>query len=414
MDDQQVKAGAVLLWALMGAQEDQLDKFRRQRLGRSSKVELEHIERVREMLRSLVTALRDDREEAWQRVEEAWRLLKTVATMQDPPSVPEEDPSPIQANVPIDVPAAPPPSDAPALFAPPRAPSVTRAPVPMTSPWARPGPTFDRLEPPTRPSAPSATPTTTDAQSEAAAAADPHATDRTAELPEIDPLEHTTDVDHIPKLVLPFQSSAIAVGAERPRLDDPEAATMKMRAHVLPFRKAPVADPPAAPRASQLPKPRAPKTKTLAYESRRPTKSSPAGDSADTLAETLLPEAETTLPSIERRPATERKRRAPAEDTEHTALVEIPLPPNQSAGVEGGAGSAFEAVERYAALCAECSVSPERIAEIRHVYGVDDEEVHEDLDLLWNERFGDDPSLLKVWDERFQVLRAELLAARKR
>ncbi len=84
MDDNEGKVGALLLWALMGTADQDLAKFRRQRLGRSSTVELEHLRKVQAISRALVVALRNDRDIEWQQIEGAWKVLAETLQARPP------------------------------------------------------------------------------------------------------------------------------------------------------------------------------------------------------------------------------------------------------------------------------------------------------------------------------------------
>ncbi|MEQ9319834.1 MAG: hypothetical protein RIF41_11795, partial [Polyangiaceae bacterium] len=74
------RVDAQMLAALHSADEEELDRFRRQRLGRDSEVTHEDLVRAREILEVLVVALRDDADERWRMIERAWAEMTAELT----------------------------------------------------------------------------------------------------------------------------------------------------------------------------------------------------------------------------------------------------------------------------------------------------------------------------------------------
>jgi len=245
MDDKQTKAGALLLWGLMGTADDDLAKFRRQRLGRKSEVDLEHLKRVRAMLRGLVHAIRNDDEGRWEGVR------KAAALVPDPAAA---------APIVEDEPAASPEGEA--ATGDDEAERVEGRPGSQhgTAGAPKPGrpvlpPVIAPVAPPAKPSpwAPAAEPG--DEEGETTAETN-H--DETALLPIEEMLaaqrgrrqaaglsDATLDPDGLEDGSLPFAPAAQADEARDPH--DPEAETVKLRAHVMPFkRRAPATEPPPA------------------------------------------------------------------------------------------------------------------------------------------------------------------------
>ena len=67
-------------------------------------------------------------------------------------------------------------------------------------------------------------------------------------------------------------------------------------------------------------------------------------------------------------------------------------------------------VARYAALCAACANTPDRIPEILIEYGLANDNVRAALDAQWHDQFDDDPELLSQWEQLFAQFRGQLKA----
>ncbi|MBW2456844.1 MAG: hypothetical protein JRI68_20170 [Deltaproteobacteria bacterium] len=237
MDDKQTKVGALLLWGLMGTGDDDLAKFRRQRIGRKSELDLEHLKRVRAMLRALVEAIRSDDEDRWEQVREAAAHLPEPTPEVRSPA--EEDAK--VASEPDDQLA---PSTSGDQEPPDRQPHPVARPVPARH--AKPGrpilpPVIAPLSPPTKPSpwAASGEPEERDSEPEAETSED-----ETALLP-IDDLLAAQKRRRAGPAWLDTTLDPDAPEAEGRDPHDPEAETVKLRAHVMPFmRRTPPTEPP--------------------------------------------------------------------------------------------------------------------------------------------------------------------------
>lgn len=97
------RVDAQMLAALHSADEEELDRFRRQRLGRDSEVTHEDMVRAREILDVLVEALRDDADERWRMIERAWAEMTAEMTAETSPDGFTEQPPDSVTGLNVDV-----------------------------------------------------------------------------------------------------------------------------------------------------------------------------------------------------------------------------------------------------------------------------------------------------------------------
>ncbi len=239
MDAKQAKVGALLLWGLMGTGDDDLAKFRRQRIGRKSELDLEHLKRVRAMLRALVEAIRNDDENLWEQVSEAATLLPDPTSAEPEPAEEDVEPAPEPDAAEATSDDEPSPDRRPNPVAPPVAARDVKPGRPVLSPVIP--PVIPPLAPPTRPSpwASSGEPVARDGEPDGEINED-----ETALLPIDDLLAEQKRRRAGPAWLDQTPHPDAPVDPDRDR-HEPEAETVKMRAHVMPFmRRTPPAEPP--------------------------------------------------------------------------------------------------------------------------------------------------------------------------
>ncbi|RLB64065.1 MAG: hypothetical protein DRI90_05515 [Deltaproteobacteria bacterium] len=230
MDESETKAGALLLWGLMGTADGDLAKFRRQRIGRKSELDLDHLRRVRSVVRALVVAIRNDDEVRWERVREAAVTLAdpSCEELQAPAASgdDEEDGSERGGTAAFE----PPPIQRPSgpVLPPVIAPITTRD---QSSPWASKAPAAPGSEPR---SARDDEPTMMLPAEQLVAEQAPLGGEQRS-------LDATLDPDSADHEALPFEPAdpgkkpAGPPLVESPDPRDPDAETVKLRAHVMPF-----------------------------------------------------------------------------------------------------------------------------------------------------------------------------------
>lgn len=500
MDETEAKAGALLLWGLMGTAEGELAKFRRQRIGRTSQLELDHLREVQAMLRALAEAIRNDDDARWKSVHEAAKVLCPPAA-QPPPSAEQQDTPvadaattssersrPRQLSKPTSAepadskekpPAETEPRDTPALSP---SPAVAPAPVAVPpvrapeSPWAagaraptwrEPGPgarvrqpgESGSEEPPAQPGpaalGPSKPPRPTWPQPPPS-----KPEDRTSLLPdsvvlsepspaedEQPPASKTATAQYAPKArALPFvppepgKRPAGKPVFEPPDPEDPESETIRLRQHVMPFKKkrhappAPSSEADKAPSAEKPARPE-PAAATPAARATKPAEGKPRSGPIAAGRPSPPGAPPVSLPTRVVGRARPPTGAPPAQDDESTQVSSLAktIEREPKPGKIGSHGLPVlhddededykptrvrpvlvaSKLGRYAQFCAECVVFPERVPQIRSKYGLVSKAEHQELDGVWMGRFAARPELREQWQELFELKRDELERKKK-
>lgn len=100
---------------------------------------------------------------------------------------------------------------------------------------------------------------------------------------------------------------------------------------------------------------------------------------------------------------------APAQQAFAAAPEGAPPPASSRAApaVDDG-GSIYQSVAKYAAFCAACAQSPDRLADTLAGYGVRDGAERAAINQHWQDRFDDEPEVLTKWEELFAHFRRTL------
>ncbi|MBW2527958.1 MAG: hypothetical protein JRI23_27505 [Deltaproteobacteria bacterium] len=373
MDDSERKSAALLLWGLMGTAEEDLAKFRRQRIGKASKLDLDHLKRLQSILSALAEALRADDVGRWKRVQRAWSALQAAS---DTPRETETKPA-FEPPEPQPKPGVEPPELQPKPRAEPPAP----APAPVRSPDLDDTGSLPDVSMPVRPAV--------DLDEHTALASPTDAPDPKTALPFVAPSPHERRPG--PPLVEP------------PDPEDPESETIRLRAHVLPFKGTPRPAPDGEPQ-------RSPKREARFGDPPSPPPSEPTRVSpAKTKAVEEVSDEATDVSAM----AKTRERQTPA-----TRRGSHGLPVLHDDDDDDGddhrptqvrAAPVSLRVDRYARFCAECSVRSDGIAEVRAQHGVLDEAEHQRLDQGWQVRFAANPVLREKWKILVNVHSEKLL-----
>jgi hypothetical protein len=85
------------------------------------------------------------------------------------------------------------------------------------------------------------------------------------------------------------------------------------------------------------------------------------------------------------------------------APAQPPPPPQRKAKPD----SIQESVAKYAAFCAACANSPDRVFATMVEYGIASPAARDELDEMWNERFDDDARLQQQWEQLFHQFRQQ-------
>ena len=428
-----VRRTALLLSALVGTPDRSLDVFRTRRAGNPD-VAIDDLRRARDILDVLGSAIEARAgHAAWERVREAWRLLcagepENVADQPPPENAPASEPDGGHAGGESGAAAAlPPDADSERVAGPAREaapsqpasvhPGLTPEPVPRPpvvgwtrpaappriigrpatvgaaapSPWVHPqGPPSAEPPPvagagpalasakPTLPQAgaPDLRPGMVDPPGHAPGSAPGSSAGglNFAALNEVKLSQESertllTDGARQPPAALPFSASPTGPTAREDALDvglDPPDAALPLQVF-LPFRRRPAGAPKTTATSDAAKDGMVPAS--LPAEPAEP--GAPSGPGADTPTDPHALGPEGSAP------------RSPPPSAGLHAAQPSELPPHLGALT----------MEHYAALCAECSVSPQWTAQIHARYGVRDAAEREALDEHWRQQLARDPRL---------------------
>ena len=384
--DPATRKASLLLSGLVVTPDEALPMFRDRRAADRS-LDIVHLRRARDLLDAIAAAIGAAQPAKWKAIERAWQALQPDAPAAGPAVVDASAPAGLQeaASAARQEPATPSPaapsvvdatSSSSAVGSAPALPSVPGpvgslvqsavAPLPgaaPASPWAGSRAPVAPSPPVAFPVAPPPPPPPPRASPPADAAAIDRLLGKEATLP--------ADA-RAPVQVLPFRKAEAQPPApERPRPRDPLGNTASeimspLRIVTLPFRKA-EASGDHGPAAAAEPA----------------AEGAPAGDDAQT--DDLL-ELSTDDPDFQPTTRIERGRSVEA----------APAPPSPGASPLPAHLESMS-VEHYAALCAECAVHPEWIAQTHARYHVQDDGQRQLLDRAWQQRMAADPRLADAW-----------------
>jgi hypothetical protein len=220
--------------------------------------------------------------------------------------------------------------------------------------------------------------------------------DRTEELISLGPVPPAATPAR-PDPALPFKtpgdaelSEPSAPGTEG---DGPEASTVRLRPHVLPFKKQ------LTPFDVPMPKDGSAPTERLAVAHVVPSGPALAGEPLDIDEE--VTRADETAPLGKLSPLARPS--AAAGPAQRTASW---LPPPHAADI---VRSPIQSLEGYASFTAEIQLQPERLADVRHRYGIADDASHQRLEAYWQGRFSREAGLLQAWEALHAQYRNRLL-----